>query len=544
MTNAAIYVRVSTSRQAERDLSMPDQIAQCRAYCEQRGWTVTDVFEEPGASALDDDRPSFQEMIFKATRPERPFGAVVVHSLSRFSRDALHSELYIRQLAKAGVQLVSITQDLSQDAGGDFIRKILNIFDEHQSRENAKHVHRAMCENARQGFWNGSKPPFGYRLFVKERRGNKDKKVLEIDEAEAEVVRLIFNMAAGGLGRIVGVQAIAARLNEQGQRRRGRLFSTSSIHDLLTSTTYRGTHYFNQFDSRAGVPRPRSQWVAVTVPAIIDETTFNTVQSLLQSRNPKRMPPRVANGPTFLAGLARCGHCGAALIQNTGKGGRYRYYCCSGRLKHGPLACKGLRMPMDKLDAIVVRELSAQVLKPERLTNLLDAYVRASDSRSDNLKVQLARLKAEQKSAEAGIARLLELVERGLMEAEDPTLRDRLVALKLQRDRCAEGARDLSKRVSSGVPTITPDKVRRFGELLESQLHHGAPELRQAYARLIMAEVRVTEERILIKGSNDRLANGAAKAEELGKPGVLSFVQEWRSLRDSNPCTQRERLVS
>ena len=68
MKRAAIYVRVSTSRQAERDLSLPDQIAQCRAYCERQGWEVVEIFSEPGASALDDDRAVFQEMIYKATR--------------------------------------------------------------------------------------------------------------------------------------------------------------------------------------------------------------------------------------------------------------------------------------------------------------------------------------------------------------------------------------------------------------------------------------------------------------------------------------------
>lgn len=122
-------------------------------------------------------------MIYKATRIERPYDFVVVHSLSRFSRDSLHSELYVRQLRKAGVELISITQDIGQDSSGEFIRKVLNVFDEHQSRENAKHVHRAMLENARQGFWNGSRPPFGYAVTVQERRGTKDKKVLVLQPA-------------------------------------------------------------------------------------------------------------------------------------------------------------------------------------------------------------------------------------------------------------------------------------------------------------------------------------------------------------------------
>jgi DNA invertase Pin-like site-specific DNA recombinase len=44
---AAIYVRVSTVRQAERDLSLPDQVAQCQAYCERQGWEVAEVFSSP-----------------------------------------------------------------------------------------------------------------------------------------------------------------------------------------------------------------------------------------------------------------------------------------------------------------------------------------------------------------------------------------------------------------------------------------------------------------------------------------------------------------
>src|SRR5262249_16862145 len=146
---------------------------------------------------LDEDRPEFQRMIAQATSEERPFDIVVVHSLSRFSRDVLHSELYIRKLHRAGVQLVSITQELGNDSSSELIRKILNAFDEHQSRENAKHTHRAMLENARQGFWNGSPAPFGYETVVKERRGNKDKKVLVVNEPEARIVRTIFDLYLG-----------------------------------------------------------------------------------------------------------------------------------------------------------------------------------------------------------------------------------------------------------------------------------------------------------------------------------------------------------
>jgi hypothetical protein len=40
------------------------------------------------------------------------------------------------------------------------------------------------------------------------------------------------------------------------------------------------------------------------------------------------------------------------MIQNTGEGGRYRYYCCSSKLKKGPSACRGLRAPKCAADGV------------------------------------------------------------------------------------------------------------------------------------------------------------------------------------------------
>jgi DNA invertase Pin-like site-specific DNA recombinase len=54
------------------------------------------------------------------------------------------------------VRLVSITQELGDDPMSNMIRQIMALFDEYQSKENAKHTLRAMKENARQSFWNGA----------------------------------------------------------------------------------------------------------------------------------------------------------------------------------------------------------------------------------------------------------------------------------------------------------------------------------------------------------------------------------------------------
>ena len=56
---AALYLRVSTGRQADSDLSIPDQRRQAMAYCASRGWEIVSDYVEPGASATDDRRPEF-----------------------------------------------------------------------------------------------------------------------------------------------------------------------------------------------------------------------------------------------------------------------------------------------------------------------------------------------------------------------------------------------------------------------------------------------------------------------------------------------------
>ena len=62
-TRVALYLRVSTGRQAEHDLSIPDQRNQLINWVAQRGWTVVAEYVEAGASATDDRRPEFQKLI-------------------------------------------------------------------------------------------------------------------------------------------------------------------------------------------------------------------------------------------------------------------------------------------------------------------------------------------------------------------------------------------------------------------------------------------------------------------------------------------------
>ena len=192
---------------------------------------------EAGASATNDRRLEFQRMIEAGTSKPTPFDIVIVHSFSRFFGDHFEFEFYVRKLAKNGVKLVSITQEMGDDRMHVTMRQIMAPFDEYQSKGNAKHV---LKENARQGFWHGSLPPIGYRVVAAEQRGAKVKKKLEIDPLHADTVPLIYRLAleSDGTSGPMGLKNIAAYLNQRRIfTRDGGRWGIGQVHRILTRTT-------------------------------------------------------------------------------------------------------------------------------------------------------------------------------------------------------------------------------------------------------------------------------------------------------------------
>ncbi|HVZ04090.1 hypothetical protein [Hyphomicrobium sp.] len=59
------------------------------------------------------------------------------------------------------------------------------------------------------------------------------------------------------------------------------------------------------------------------------------------------------------------------------------------------------------------------------------------------------------------------------MAAEDPSLRERLVGLKVRRDELAQELADLQKRMAADEPAITPKKIAAFAALRKDKLRNG-----------------------------------------------------------------------
>ena len=534
---AALYLRVSTGRQAEHDLSIPDQRAQTAAWAAARGWSLVAEYIEPGASATDDKRPEFQRMIERACDGDNAFDVIIVHSYSRFFRDAFGLEFYVRKLAKHGVKLVSMTQELGDDPAQVMMRQVISLFDEYQSKENAKHVLRSMKENARQGFWNGSKPPFGYRTVEAERRGAKIKKRLEIDPVEAEQVQFMFKLLIGGHeGRApMGVKAVATWLNDKGYRtRQGGLWSIGTVHQLLTNPVYGGRWRFNHVDSRTRRRKADSEHIFADAPAIILAVQFEQVQQLLKDRNPRVAPPRSVTGPILLTGLAFCSLCQGAMSLRTGtsKSGKvHRYYACSTCARKGKKACPGRTVQMDRLDYLVTKHLMEKLLSTERLWDLLSTLATRRVERAAAVDSRLAALEREASNAEDKLKRLYKLVEDGVAEMDD-LLKDRIASLRHDRDRTREALTRAKGNVKAKAE-VTEDAVIRFGELMRQRLQEGDTPARKAWLSSVIDRIEVDEGAIRLFGRKDVLEQ-CVMAAATGNPGVRTFVPKWRTRQDSN----------
>jgi site-specific DNA recombinase len=537
---AALYLRVSTSRQAEHDVSIPDQRRQGEAYCAARGYQLVETYVEAGASATNDRRPEFQRMMEAGTTRPPAFDLVIVHSFSRFFRDHFELEFYVRRLAKNGVRLVSMTQELGDDPMHVMMRQIMALFDEYQSKENAKHVLRALKENARQGFWNGSLPPIGYRVVEAERRGAKVKKKLEIDPLHADTVRLAFRLSLEGDGTSgrMGVKSIAKHLNEQRLfTRNGGRWGVGGVHRMLTRLTYIGRHEFNK-RAKTKQLKPADQVIAVDVPPLIDRETFDAVQALLKSRHPMVTPARIVSGPTLLTGICFCADCGGAMtLRTSGKGKQYRYYTCSIAARQGETGCQGRSVPMKRLDDLVAAHLEQRLLDPARLEEVLASLLDRREERAERRRALVAELRRKAAEADARLKRLYDAIENGVADLDDQALKERIGDLRALRDQAQVDADRAAAALEGAGQTITPAALGTFAEAAKRRMRGPNGGYRRDHLRALAQRVEVADREIRIMGSKSNLLRALTSAGGVVLPAgpVRGSAPNWRRGWDSNP---------
>ncbi len=534
---AAVYLRVSTGRQAENDVSLPSQRDLTTRFCTAQGWSVVEEYVEPGASATDDRRPVFQRMLEDARSPDRRFDVICVYAFSRFYRNGAEMEMTIRRLRKCGVEVVSVTQPTGDDPSQEMMRQMIGLFDEYTSRENGKNVSRAMRESAKQGFWNGATPPLGYKIVEAETRGAKIKKKLAVDPVDAETVRLMFRLYAEGDGKTgpMGIKDVAKWLNERGYRtRKGATFGIGPVHGILTNRCYAtGKWPYGVRNSKTGQLNDPATVVEIDVPTIIAMDLFEQVQAKLARNNPKVTPPRTVNGPNLLAGLATCATCGSGMVRTgTACGKRsYTYYSCAGCHQKGKSVCKGRHIPTAKLDNLVVDNVKEKLLTPERLSFILEALLERSAAKDVAVAERRRSLDAQVAQAKDKLARLYRAIEEGVIDLDDD-LKTRIAALKDERDIAVASLERIAQQAVARSD-VTPDRIEAFAELMHQKLDDGDVQARRGYLRSVISNIEVDDDRIRVTGDKASLAEVIA-GRAAGAANVSSLVRNWRARNDSN----------
>ncbi len=532
----ALYARVSTTRQADNDLSIPDQLKQMRDWSKTNGFDVAIEYIEPGASAKDDKRPAFQTMIMDATMKPSPYDAIIIHSLSRFFRDSLEFALYENRLKKAGVKLISISQQTSDDPSGEMARKMFSLFDEYQSKENGKHTLRAMKENARQGFYNGTRPPYGYKKVdasIKGNRGRMKKRIVP-DEVESDIVRKLYNLYVNGHeGKRLGAKSIATLMNQQGYTLRGATWRAQRVNEILKDTTYIGQHYFNKRDAQKTL-KPESEWALTKVEPLLEKQVFNTAQRIREQQSPKQCAPRSLASPILLSGLIKCGQCGSGMTLMTGKSGQYRYYKCTKQKNKGKHLCNTPNIPMTPFDDQIRTHLADKVFTPNRVRNMLELLKKNFKHVHTHEQAKIGSLQRQLKTTEAGITRLYEGIEQGVLDL-DESLTARLKQLNTKKQDMLIALTGMRERQNIPIDKLTKSQLDAFCRALKSRLNDKASHFGKAYMQLLVDEVVIEKKQAIVSGSYVALAevaHGATNDKRLSS--VPIFTSSWRARKDSN----------
>ena len=223
---------------------------------------------------------------------------------------------------------------------------------------------------------------------------------LVIDEEEAEVVRMMFNLCvASGFGR----WRLAMFLNDKGiKNRSGQNWSDATVGAILHNVMYKGI-----FRSGDTYSEPFEEL------QIIDSVTFDRAQSLMLERTEIKKNTRTAplntTGQSLLSGNIFCGHCGGRLVltsstkTNTLKDGkkthytRVRYICYNRSRRR--IECDGqLGYTAHVLDSMIT-ELLHSIF--DRLTAADESIIigGAAEKHRAELTAAIKRIKAENAKA-------------------------------------------------------------------------------------------------------------------------------------------------
>ena len=119
--NGVIYARYSSDNQREE--SIEGQLRECKEYASRNGIRIISTYIDRAFSAKTDNRPQFRQMIKDSDA--KTFDAVLVWKLDRFSRNRYDSAHYKRILKNNRVQVIFVTEPISNSPEGIMLESLL-----------------------------------------------------------------------------------------------------------------------------------------------------------------------------------------------------------------------------------------------------------------------------------------------------------------------------------------------------------------------------------------------------------------------------------
>lgn len=309
--------RVSTTKQVDHDeqnqADIPVQRKACREFAAKMGWTIVHEEQENGVSGYKvsaSDRDKLQ--LLKERAEQGKFDILLVFMFDRLGRKSDETPFVVEWFVKHGIRVWSVNEGEQRfESHTDRLTNYIRYWQaDGESQKTSIRTKMALGQMVQEGRFRGGSAPYGYRLAPSGIFNKRKHEVykLEIDEDEARVVRMMFNLCVGsGYGRC----KIANLISSQGiQTRTGGNWHEATVGHILHNITYMGV-------LRSG----ESQSEVFPELQIIDPATFELAQKLMTERvnefNEQRTLPRNTSGQSMLSGNVFCGHCGGRLTLTT-----------------------------------------------------------------------------------------------------------------------------------------------------------------------------------------------------------------------------------
>jgi len=433
-----IYARYSSAGQNEQTIE--GQIRICREYAKNNNINIIKVYTEKKRTGTNDERPEFQRLIKDCDRGG--FDVIIVYMLDRFARNIYDSIVYEGRLAKKGIKVVSATERISDDEGGEFYRLFLEWNNEKYSTRLSKRVKEGLTTSVLNRTFTGSYLIYGYK---------KDGLRVLIDEQAAETVKYIFAEYAKGVSK----QEIAAALNDKGLRKNGKPWKAKDFDRMLINEKYTGSFTFGG--------RP----CVGMYPAIIDRATFDEAQKRAQT-NKHHSGAGSARVDYLLSGKAFCGHCGASMVADGGTsktGVQHHYYACPTRKKRR--GCDKSNERKDALELYVTKCVVDYLSDPRRVAVIADDVIKYYESRTDVS--ELTRVAGERARTQKEIDNAVNLLVSGVSAAVVKTLDKKITELSALLDDLNQYYDKL--KFEKGLRVTRKDIIKFVAELIDGDIN-------------------------------------------------------------------------